>query len=240
MFDRDEHPRFRDAVELCKRHGVSVGRSDPCFELWLVLHEQEYDKPNDRHRMQALLRELLPEYDPGGAKTPDCDELVTAGRGGGRTRGSAVAEPRGGRHSVRKPLDDRRSADRRDSQGQHGCAVSTDAIGRSCPRSCPENPARFTTPDYTIRGGYGGRIPRAERCRGCPPAGWTRRCAESGPCARRGGRRRCGSGRRRRGVARNRRRVQGRGRECRRQPMARPATCIRGYELRGNPPRSMS
>ena len=77
MFDRDEHPRFRDAVELCKRHGVSVGRSDPCFELWLVLHEREYDKPNDRHRMQALLRELRPEYDPGGAKTPDCDELVT-------------------------------------------------------------------------------------------------------------------------------------------------------------------
>ena len=41
-------------------------------------------------------------------------------------------------------------------------------------------------------GGYGGRIPRAERCRGCPPAGWTRRCAGSGPCARCGGRRRCG------------------------------------------------
>ena len=71
-------------------------------------------------------------------------------------------------------------------------------------------------PQLHHSGGYGGRIPKAERCRGCPPAGWTRRCAGSGPCARCGGRWRCGSGRRRRGVARNRRRVRCRGRGCRR------------------------
>ena len=76
VFDRDEHPRFADAVNLCNAHGVRVGRSNPCFELWLILHEQEYDKTDDRHKLQALLKDLRPEYDPDGAKTPDCDDMI--------------------------------------------------------------------------------------------------------------------------------------------------------------------
>lgn len=76
VFDRDEHPHFNEAVELCRVHGIGVGRSDPCFELWLVLHEQDYDRPNDRHAMQAELMALRPEYDVDGAKTPDCDDLM--------------------------------------------------------------------------------------------------------------------------------------------------------------------
>ena len=54
VFDRDEHPRFDDAVKLCEKHGVRVGRSDPCFELWLILHEQEYDKYDNRRQVQRL------------------------------------------------------------------------------------------------------------------------------------------------------------------------------------------
>ena len=76
VFDRDEHPHFDEAVALCRVHGVRVGRSDPCFELWLVLHERDYDRPNDRRAMQAALQALRPEYDMGGAKTPDCDDLM--------------------------------------------------------------------------------------------------------------------------------------------------------------------
>ena len=76
VFDRDEHPRFNEAVELCRNHGVGVGRSNPCFELWLILHERDYDRPNDRHAVQAELRRLRPEYEIGGAKTPDCDDLI--------------------------------------------------------------------------------------------------------------------------------------------------------------------
>ena len=77
VFDRDEHPRFNEAVELCRNHGIDVGRSNPCFELWLVLHERDYDQPNDRHAVQALLKALRPEYEIDGAKTPDCDDLIT-------------------------------------------------------------------------------------------------------------------------------------------------------------------
>ena len=76
VFDRDEHPRFNEAVELCQNHGIGVGRSEPCFELWLILHERDYDRPNGRHAVQAELRGLRPEYEIDGAKTPDCDDLI--------------------------------------------------------------------------------------------------------------------------------------------------------------------
>lgn len=76
VFDRDEHPRFEKAVALCKKHGVSVARSDPCFELWLILHERDYNRPCSRQEAQEELERLWPEYDRDGAKTPDCADMV--------------------------------------------------------------------------------------------------------------------------------------------------------------------
>ena len=76
VFDRDDHPRFDDAVRLCERNGVGVARSDPCFELWLILHERDYDRACTRRDVQRELASLRPEYDRGGAKTPNCDELM--------------------------------------------------------------------------------------------------------------------------------------------------------------------
>ena len=76
IFDRDVHPRFKEAVMKCEEQNVGVGRSNPCFELWLILHEQDYNRPEDRHAMQKRLAHLRPEYDPDGSKTPDCDDLV--------------------------------------------------------------------------------------------------------------------------------------------------------------------
>ena len=76
VFDRDEHPRFEEAVALCKKHGVSVARSDPCFELWLILHERDYNRPCSRQEAQRELKRLRTEYDRDGAKTPDCTDMV--------------------------------------------------------------------------------------------------------------------------------------------------------------------
>ena len=53
VFDRDEHPNFGDAVVRCKESGIGVARSDPCFELWLILHKRDYDRPCDRHEGAA-------------------------------------------------------------------------------------------------------------------------------------------------------------------------------------------
>ena len=76
VFDRDEHPEFEQAVQLCELSGVRVARSNPCIELWLILHERDYNRSNRRQSVQADLKALRPEYDPRRAKTPDCDELV--------------------------------------------------------------------------------------------------------------------------------------------------------------------
>lgn len=76
VFDRDEHPEFQPAVLMCEHSGVRVARSNPCFELWLILHDRDYNRPNHRRQVQADLKALRPEYDPKRAKTPDCDELV--------------------------------------------------------------------------------------------------------------------------------------------------------------------
>lgn len=76
VFDRDDHPHFNKAVAFCEGNKVGVGRSNPCIELWLILHEQDFDRYEDRHTMQKILAGLLPEYDPHGSKTPDCDDLV--------------------------------------------------------------------------------------------------------------------------------------------------------------------
>jgi len=76
VFDRDEHPNHDAAVALCARSGVRVARSNPCFEVWLILHRADYDKPDGRQVAQGYLRSLCPEYDPNAGKTPDCSALV--------------------------------------------------------------------------------------------------------------------------------------------------------------------
>lgn len=77
VFDRDQHPEFSKAVDLCQANNVGVARSDPCFELWLILHETDYDQPNHHHAIQRELKKLRPEYDDRKRKIPDCDDMVT-------------------------------------------------------------------------------------------------------------------------------------------------------------------
>lgn len=76
VFDRDVHPRFDDAVKLCERNGVRVARSNPCFELWLILHERDYDGYRSRHDVQKDWEALCLEYDRSGAGTPNYDDLI--------------------------------------------------------------------------------------------------------------------------------------------------------------------
>ena len=76
VFDRDSHPEYEEAVALCERHGVEVARSDPCFELWLILHIEQYDKACSNDDVQRRLEALRPEYGRRGAKTLDFTALM--------------------------------------------------------------------------------------------------------------------------------------------------------------------
>ena len=76
VFDRDDHQKFDEAVGFCQANEIGVARSDPCFELWLILHEKDYDSPDGSEAVQKELATLRPEYDRRGRKIPDCGEMV--------------------------------------------------------------------------------------------------------------------------------------------------------------------
>ena len=57
VFDRDEPPESEQAVQLCEPSGLRVARSNPWFELWLILHDREYNRPNRRQSVQADFQE---------------------------------------------------------------------------------------------------------------------------------------------------------------------------------------
>ena len=58
VFDTDEHPHLSQAMENARQSGIEVAVSNPCFELWLVLHVQEQTAYIDRHEVQRLSSEL--------------------------------------------------------------------------------------------------------------------------------------------------------------------------------------
>lgn len=66
MFDGNVHPRYDEAVALSERSKVGAARSNPCFEVWLVLHETDFDRPGDRHAVLVHLCGLRSEYQPSG------------------------------------------------------------------------------------------------------------------------------------------------------------------------------
>jgi RloB-like protein len=84
VFDRDEHPEVDRAIDEAHAAGISVAHSNPCFELWLVLHFRDYDAPVGRREIQRLLRSLMPGYDPRRSKqiafSEICDQVEFAER----------------------------------------------------------------------------------------------------------------------------------------------------------------
>lgn len=76
VFDEDAHPHVAQAIAKCRDAGVGVAYSNPCFELWLVLHIQNFDQACDRHTIQRHLEGVCAEYDRKSGKSPNCNELV--------------------------------------------------------------------------------------------------------------------------------------------------------------------
>lgn len=78
VFDRDEHPpaHVNDALQKCQSRGIGIARFNPCFELWLILHEEDYDRAGGRHAVQAHYRTLRQEYDPSRGKTANWPEVL--------------------------------------------------------------------------------------------------------------------------------------------------------------------
>lgn len=77
VFDRDTHQDVDDAIKLCRANGIGVGHSNPCFEVWLILHVVEhYDGLSTSKTVQKDLKKHRPEYDHARGKCPNCAELL--------------------------------------------------------------------------------------------------------------------------------------------------------------------
>ncbi len=52
-----QHVRLHEAVQMARDNGISVAISNPCFELWLVLHHAEHERWIDNETCRGLLNE---------------------------------------------------------------------------------------------------------------------------------------------------------------------------------------
>jgi hypothetical protein len=52
------HPNLNTAVSLAKANGISLAISNPCFEVWLILHHQDFSKPSDTGAVERASRAL--------------------------------------------------------------------------------------------------------------------------------------------------------------------------------------
>ncbi|MCB9760075.1 MAG: RloB domain-containing protein [Alphaproteobacteria bacterium] len=62
MIDRDEHPQVVEAWVMARDNGIGWAFSNPCVELWGVLHVADQTAAIHRHDCQALLHALTPSY----------------------------------------------------------------------------------------------------------------------------------------------------------------------------------
>lgn len=61
VFDRDSHPdgQVPRAFSLAEKHGVLIAYSNPCFEVWGLMHYLCYGRPGHHHECQAELKRQL-------------------------------------------------------------------------------------------------------------------------------------------------------------------------------------
>ncbi len=65
MFDRDDHIRYQEAVDLAEGKGIRKAISNPSFELWAILHYENQDGPITRIECRRKIRTQFSGYDQG-------------------------------------------------------------------------------------------------------------------------------------------------------------------------------
>ena len=58
VFDVDDHPNVKQALQEARDSHIRTVISNPCFELWLLLHKQDQTAHIDRHDLQKLCQKL--------------------------------------------------------------------------------------------------------------------------------------------------------------------------------------
>ncbi|MEO6195139.1 MAG: RloB family protein [Thermoanaerobaculia bacterium] len=62
VFDVDEHPHLLDARQKARDNGIDLAVSNPCFELWALLHFQDQTAHLERDEARRRLKEHIRGY----------------------------------------------------------------------------------------------------------------------------------------------------------------------------------
>ncbi|HEX4963518.1 MAG TPA: RloB family protein [Thermoanaerobaculia bacterium] len=92
VFDVDEHSRLDDVRHRAQANGIHVAISNPCFELWALLHFADQAAFVTRTEARSLLRRHLPRFHkalPFGRLRPGYLTAVQRARGLDRQRENA-------------------------------------------------------------------------------------------------------------------------------------------------------
>ena len=80
VFDIDDHPKIDDAKQQAKDNGIELAISNPCFELWVLLHFQDQRAHISRTQLRIVCRKHLPGYEknlPVEKLSPQHDQAVS-------------------------------------------------------------------------------------------------------------------------------------------------------------------
>lgn len=83
VFDIDDHPHLADAKQMARDNGILLAISNPCIELWLLLHFRDDPGMQDRDQMSRLLKQFVPNYDKNidfGVYFPRYDNALSRAR----------------------------------------------------------------------------------------------------------------------------------------------------------------
>jgi hypothetical protein len=79
VFDIDEHPSIPDAKQQARDNEIELAISNPCFELWILLHFRDQRAHIERGVVQRECTKYLPDYEkkvPFASLHPKHDEAV--------------------------------------------------------------------------------------------------------------------------------------------------------------------
>lgn len=74
VFDKDDFD-VDEALALAVENRIDVAFSNPCFEVWPILHYFSYGSQDGRHAIQRRLKALMPSYDHEGGAIIDFDAI---------------------------------------------------------------------------------------------------------------------------------------------------------------------
>jgi hypothetical protein len=63
VFDVDNHERIGDAKQMARANNIDLAISNPCIELWLLLHFRDNPGMQDGAKLKTMLRAFIPSYE---------------------------------------------------------------------------------------------------------------------------------------------------------------------------------